>query len=367
MESKPKIQAKRKTRTKECILKLSSLPMSEKKIRLFLSHASEDKEDFVRPLRDELVKEGFDVWYDEDSLIVGQSLLQQISKGLKTSDYGIVVLSPHFFKKKWPQEELDGLFTLETAERKLIIPIWHNVTENEVKQYSAILAARFASVSAKGVAQVVADIKNAVTYAEREKEIADPIKAKFAAINRTAALNRKFQQLSRTEEGARLVWQEVSNLFSIFESKIAEFRGELQFPITPDQIHTPGYFIMVYGPEARDTTDGTRKTLTLRFDIRKISGSYVAEATLEERIYFEMTDFFSNEYRGMGLIDVRVHSPFFTDKDQAVSRDQTRSALSSAGVVTQALTAFGDFVQKVLEDRPITWNSVQPPGYVSPV
>jgi hypothetical protein len=42
---------------------------------------------------------------------------------------------------------------------------------------------------------VVADIKNAVTYAERAKEIADPLKAKFATINQTAALNQKFEQL----------------------------------------------------------------------------------------------------------------------------------------------------------------------------
>src|ERR1700736_2985896 len=140
--------------------------MSEKKIRLFLSHASEDKDDFVRPLRDKLENEGFNVWYDEGSLIVGRSLLRQISDGLKSSHYGIVVLSQHFFTKRWPQEELDGLFALETEERKIIIPIWHNVTQSDVKQYSPILAARYASVSAKGVDQVVADIKNAVTYAE---------------------------------------------------------------------------------------------------------------------------------------------------------------------------------------------------------
>jgi TIR domain len=78
----------------ECNLKLSSVPMSEKKIRLFLSHASEDKDDFVRPLHDRLENEGFVVWYDEDSLIVGRSLLGQISQGLKSSDFGVVVLSP---------------------------------------------------------------------------------------------------------------------------------------------------------------------------------------------------------------------------------------------------------------------------------
>jgi hypothetical protein len=323
--------------------------MSVRKIRIFLSHASEDKEDFVRPLRDQLLKEGFDVWYDEGSLIVGQSLLQQISKGLKTSDYGIVVLSPHFFKKKWPQEELDGLFTLETAERKLIIPIWHNVTENEVKQYSAILAARFASVSAKGIGQVLAEIKRAIAFVEREKELTDPLSTIYAAISSRASLNRKFEQLSRTENGVSLVREEISNLFSLLESRFAELQGELKFPIRRDRLQ-PERFIMVYGPAINDP-DGNRRTLTVRFDIRRVGLN---------------TDFFREEYRGMGLIAERVYSPFFTDRDQVVWLDQTRSALTSADVITQALTVFGDLVQKVLEDRPITWNAVQPPGYVSP-
>jgi len=338
--------------------------MSVRKIRIFLSHASEDKEDFVRPLRDQLLKEGFDVWYDEGSLIVGQSLLQQISKGLKTSDYGIVVLSPHFFKKKWPQEELDGLFTLETAERKLIIPIWHNVTENEVKQYSAILAARFASVSAKGIGQVLAEIKRAIAFVEREKELTDPLSTIYAAISSRASLNRKFEQLSRTENGVSLVREEISNLFSLLESRFAELQGELKFPIRRDRLQ-PERFIMVYGPAINDP-DGNRRTLTVRFDIRRVGLNSVAESKLEERIYFEITDFFREEYRGMGLIAERVYSPFFTDRDQVVWLDQTRSALTSADVITQALTVFGDLVQKVLEDRPITWNAVQPPGYVSP-
>jgi hypothetical protein len=233
--------------------------MGKDKFRLFLSHASEDKDDFVRPLRDKLVQTGFDVWYDEDSLIVGQSLLRQISKGLKSAEFGVVVLSPHFFSKKWPQEELDGLFALETADRKIIIPIWHNVTENEAKQYSAILAARVGSISNKGLDQVVADIKRAVDFGERGRELADPVRRKFAVINRTAALNRKFDQLGATEQGVRLVWAEVSSLYSLLESRVAEFRSELALPIVRDRFQ-PGSFIMVYGP----------KRLVLRFDIRKI-------------------------------------------------------------------------------------------------
>jgi hypothetical protein len=46
--------------------------------------------------------------------------------------------------KDWPQKELDGLAALEVNGRKVILPIWHNVTKEEVAQYSPTLADRLA-------------------------------------------------------------------------------------------------------------------------------------------------------------------------------------------------------------------------------
>jgi TIR domain len=51
-----------------------------------------------------------------------------IDDGLRRSRYGVVILSPDFFRKGWPKEELDGLVTRQTSEgRKVILPVWHNV------------------------------------------------------------------------------------------------------------------------------------------------------------------------------------------------------------------------------------------------
>ena len=75
----------------------------------FISHASEDKEELVRPLADALVERGLKVWYDEFNLTVGDSLRRSIDKGLAKSRFGIVVLSSSFFAKNWTQYELDGL------------------------------------------------------------------------------------------------------------------------------------------------------------------------------------------------------------------------------------------------------------------
>jgi hypothetical protein len=108
---------------------------------LFISHASQDKADFVEPLAEILSKMGFRVWYDDFILKVGDSISRSIDKGIARSSYGLVVLSPHFFAKQWTERELAGLTTREVAGRKkLILPVWHNVTHEDVMEYSPTLA-----------------------------------------------------------------------------------------------------------------------------------------------------------------------------------------------------------------------------------
>ncbi|MCK9385933.1 MAG: DUF1883 domain-containing protein [Nevskia sp.] len=76
---------------------------------VFISHASEDKEEIVRPLAQALRSEGLRVWYDEFELRIGDSLRRKIDKGLASSRFGLVVLSPSFIAKGWTNYELDGL------------------------------------------------------------------------------------------------------------------------------------------------------------------------------------------------------------------------------------------------------------------
>jgi hypothetical protein len=144
-----------------------------KRNKLFISHASEDKDDFVRPLVEALSVD-HDVWYDEYQLVVGMSLLQAINKGLTSCDFGIVVLSPNFFAKRWPQSELDGLFVLETISKKIILPVWHNVDEKEVAEFLPVLAGRLAVKSSSGLDRVVAEIRRSVAYFEQGKTVQGP-------------------------------------------------------------------------------------------------------------------------------------------------------------------------------------------------
>lgn len=126
---------------------------------IFICHASEDKELFVRSLAEALRRENLDVWYDEFSLKLGDSLRRSIDKGLKSSRFGVVVLSPSFFAKRWTEYELDGLLEKEISRGEaVILPVWHKVSHNDVAAYSPSLAGRVAVSSANGISAVVNSI-----------------------------------------------------------------------------------------------------------------------------------------------------------------------------------------------------------------
>ena len=117
---------------------------TEKEWDVFVSHATEDKEDLVRPLAAALQGEGLAVWYDETALRIGDSLRRKIDEGLVRSRFGVVVLSHAFFKKNWPKYELDGLVTREQAGAQVILPLWHNISKSELIAISPSLADKVA-------------------------------------------------------------------------------------------------------------------------------------------------------------------------------------------------------------------------------
>lgn len=125
---------------------------------LFVSHASEDKKAFVRPLAHALKSHGLQVWYDEFSLKAGDSLRRSIDKGLSECDAGVLILSPTFFQKEWPQRELDALFGLEIAGRATLIPVWYQIEAKDVVRASPLLADRVALNADHGVAHIASEI-----------------------------------------------------------------------------------------------------------------------------------------------------------------------------------------------------------------
>ena len=117
---------------------------ANKEYDVFISHASEDKDEIVRPLANALVEKGVKVWYDEFEMKIGDSLRRKIDKGLANSRFGIVVISKDFIKKGWTNYELDGIITKAVSGEQIILPIWHNITKKEVIDFSPSLADKLA-------------------------------------------------------------------------------------------------------------------------------------------------------------------------------------------------------------------------------
>lgn len=140
-------------------------------MNIFISHASEDKEEFAKPLAEALINQGYEVWYDDYSLKLGDSLTQEIDKGLASCDYGIVLLSPSFFAKNWPQRELSGLVARETADssgKKIILPIWHDIDAEFVRQRSPTLADRIAVNTSEGIEKIIEEINRVTEFINPE-------------------------------------------------------------------------------------------------------------------------------------------------------------------------------------------------------
>jgi hypothetical protein len=128
---------------------------------VFISYASEDKIEAAKPLADMLIAQGLTVWFDDYELVLGDRLRERIDAGLSTSRFGVTVLSHHFFQKDWPKNELEGLLALERGMKK-ILPVWHNITKEEVEKYSPTLAGRLGVSTSKGLDAVVAEILRVV-------------------------------------------------------------------------------------------------------------------------------------------------------------------------------------------------------------
>jgi TIR domain len=144
---------------------------------VFISHASEDKAAVARPLADILAASGIRVWLDEAELNLGDSLREKIDDGLSRSQFGVVVLSPNFFGKQWPKSELDGLIAREKPDTKVILPVWHDLSVEKVRNYSPILAGRLAVSTAQGLQHVAKKISQAIRAIGRARPTARPLYA----------------------------------------------------------------------------------------------------------------------------------------------------------------------------------------------
>ena len=97
---------------------------------------------------------------------------KEIERGLADLRFGIVVLSPAYIRKLWPQRELDALLALETPEREKILPVWHGLDAPDALLLSSVLASRVAISTDKGI-DVVASKIMARVFSDRGIDLFD--------------------------------------------------------------------------------------------------------------------------------------------------------------------------------------------------
>ena len=124
---------------------------------VFLSHAGEDKDAIARPLYEALTALGYSVWFDEAELVLGDSLSEEINRGLAQARFGVVILSEAFLAKRWPQRELNAMVARETSgDDKVVLPVLHGIDLRRVADAAPILADLIHVDSREGL-PVVAD------------------------------------------------------------------------------------------------------------------------------------------------------------------------------------------------------------------
>lgn len=190
-------------------------------IKLFINHASEDKAAIAGPLAAAL-KAHFEVWIDNEKLTAGDSLRRGIARGLANADFGVVILSPDFLRKYWTQSELGALTAMETAERKVIIPICWHVTIEDIRKADPLLADRIIIDGSQTLSKIIDEIRIATGAATRAIEIERlPVVAKRLKDLEARIDGQKVAEtLSHTEEGTQKVLGAVQAMLDEIEQTL---------------------------------------------------------------------------------------------------------------------------------------------------
>jgi hypothetical protein len=92
--------------------------------KVFICHASEDKERFVLDFASRLLGKGVDVWLDKWEMYPGDSLVGKIfEEGIKNAQAMIVVLSKYSVNKPWVREELNTAVVKRIEDNTKLIPV----------------------------------------------------------------------------------------------------------------------------------------------------------------------------------------------------------------------------------------------------
>jgi hypothetical protein len=140
------------------------------KYDVFVSHAVEDKHSVTNELTSRLKTAGLSVWYSSEGLGLGSSIVESVNAGMVGSEYSIVVLSPMYLEAKWALIELEALFALESTGKMTILPLWHEITLEQVLRSNPLLAGRFGLSTSTDWDELVPKIVTAIRGGTQSRE-----------------------------------------------------------------------------------------------------------------------------------------------------------------------------------------------------
>ena len=87
---------------------------------IFISHSSLDK-GIAKQLSNDLKHYGHDVWLDEWEIKVGHCIPSEIERGIKNSDFVVLLLSPHAIQSNWVDKEWKSAYWDEVATSSIVV------------------------------------------------------------------------------------------------------------------------------------------------------------------------------------------------------------------------------------------------------
>lgn len=242
-------------------------------IKVFLSHSSKDKE-LVRRIGNDLESYGFDIWLDEKEILIGDSIVDKVDRGLNKSNFVLALLSKASLESGWVKQEIQSALHFHHTDKSIfVIPVL--VEECEIPHYLAPL--KYADLTKnydKGIREIVLSIdeKNGInwTYNYTPKFASD-------SLLKSLVFNRNFSLLA-IDNG--LAFYHTNNYNNISSNEI-----EIRIPEWVDEINS------------NDLVDPTVN------ELNEIIPSFYDESAdyLKTRIEVDSTGFFNCK---VGLIKI---------------------------------------------------------------
>jgi len=140
---------------------------------VFISHSSKDKSDYVYKLRNKMEELGCNVWVDEENIITGDNILNEIKMGIKDSLCVILILTKHFFDSNWTSLET-GLTLSDTSIQ--IIPVLVDIPKSVIaEKYPFLLSIKYLCLDDNSFAICVEELFATVIKLRERRRKTDPL------------------------------------------------------------------------------------------------------------------------------------------------------------------------------------------------